>query len=420
MTAKQENLVRFDLSAFLIHFVRPMKIDRGDAPDAPEHWGWGNLSEDVCYSPFFLLRCIIRHGRIWATWSRRGGRRTIYGPRPAVCFTDMPIAAFVQTSHARAARGEKISLYAILLPKAAMFGRGARPVIYGLSRSRAVSLTRDDGARMLESDTLPDKEQYRYVAYDPDKADGPDWSHEREWRWAPAKYKPDPDYVPPPSSWEDVPGLELYTGKKIEGMGAMVRSEHQAALLVHDIIRLVDQGVLSEGAFRFILKLDGLPSVDELWRPGDVQAAIERNVINLGPFFLPPPGADKLIARFLSLIQTVTDVPRGFEGDERGGCWLWFYDNTHPLVRALHAAGHLIVTRIGRYLMALPQVDAAGALRSREELMKILASRVQEEFEVPCGRFSVLNSEDPDDLPFYCDFSDNDIFYNESWHERDY
>ena len=73
-TGKQGNLIRFDLSDYLIHFVRHMKADADDALDLPEDWGWDNIAEDVAYSPFFLLRCILRHGRIWATWSVRGIR----------------------------------------------------------------------------------------------------------------------------------------------------------------------------------------------------------------------------------------------------------------------------------------------------------------------------------------------------------
>lgn len=414
--SKRDNLVRFDLSDYLIHFVRPIRTDRDDAPQLPEHWGWGNVAEDPSYSPFFLLRCILRHRRIWASWSVRAGRRTIYGPVPAVCFTEMPLAAFLQSSQERAARGEKMSPYGMIFPKDSLFQLGARPVIYGLSVTPRPT-EEPDGTRMLADTVLPAIEQYRYVAYDPGHARGPDWSHEREWRWPCAAVEPDRDSPAP--SWEQIPGLDFLEAG-LEGLGVLVRSERQAKLLVHDVLRLVDQGIISTSAFRFILTLEGLPPIEELWRPEDAHAAAEANTLLLSPWFEAQRERDKLVGEFFATVANVAES-RTLEDGELGGCWLWLYDNTHPLVRSLIQSGsELIISRDGRYLVPLPEFGDSS-LREREELTRILADRIRAQFDLPCGYFSVLGSDDPDGVPFYCDaLEDNSVFFNVSWDATDY
>ena len=51
-----------------------------------------------------MLICAIRNGRLWATWSYRNNAGTIYGSSPAVCFTEMPIAAFLESGELRATK----------------------------------------------------------------------------------------------------------------------------------------------------------------------------------------------------------------------------------------------------------------------------------------------------------------------------
>src|SRR5688572_14341225 len=111
------NNIRFDLSPFLIHFFRRLDFAKADANFTPENWGPGEIVEDAAVTAFFLLRNAIRLQRLWATWSMRNGRRTVYGPHPAVCFTDMPIAAFIEAGEKRAAKGEAMSPIALVLPK---------------------------------------------------------------------------------------------------------------------------------------------------------------------------------------------------------------------------------------------------------------------------------------------------------------
>lgn len=416
--AKAKNLVRFDLSSHLIHFVRPMRIHERDCFWPSEEWGWDNPAGMEDISPYFLLRCIIRKGRIWATWSVRGGQRTVYGPSPAVCFTEMPLAAFVQTSEARAARGEKVSSYGILLPKVAMFKAGARPVVYGLS-GRAIATTTDDGCRMLPSKKLAPEEQFRYVAYDPRQANGPDWTHEREWRWP---YRPDKAAAGESTNLWCQPALELYSFG-VEGIGAIVRSDLQATLLVHDIIRLIDLQRISSRTFGFILTLENLPPLEELWRPENVHVALQENLVDLQRYLVAPPNARSLVERFFGHVTALAQESHCPTQVHVGDSWLWLYDNTHPLVRSLCKAGHITITKAGRYLVSLPQFSLEFGVLRKEEFIKALAVRVRREFGAACGYFTVNYSYDPDDIPFYHDFVDEReerIFLNECWHKSDY
>jgi hypothetical protein len=116
-----KNNQRYDLSERLIHFFRNLDLEDGSAPHIPEEWGEACIAEDTKLSALFLLRVVIRHGYLWATWSLRNNARTVYGPRPAICFTDMPTAAFLETSVSRKKAGQKISTFALTFPKAQMF-----------------------------------------------------------------------------------------------------------------------------------------------------------------------------------------------------------------------------------------------------------------------------------------------------------
>lgn len=411
------NNTRYDLSDRLIHFVRPLKIDEPDAPEFPEHMGWGNMAEDVAFSPFFLLRCILRQGRIWASWSVRGKRRTIYGPRPAVCFTEMPIPAFLQSGRARAARGQKMSPYGLVVPKDQLFKLGARPVIYALAGAGDAEEGRH-GERRFPPRMLPLREQFRFVTFDPSHSRGVDWTHEREWRWPGSARKRDRAGMPP-SSWEEVPGLDLYP--ELSRLGAIVRSPDQAKRLVHDILRLVDQGRASPATFEFVLHIDGLPNAKDLWRPADVEAVLRTHTVDLAPLLEPPTHAKAMARNFGELVRSVAASRLREPKGERGGCWLWLYDNRHPLTRSLLATGRLSVSRDGRYLADLPEFGRDGSLGERESLTKLLAQRTKDEFGVDSGYFSVLGKADPDETPFYCECSDEEgIFFNESWHEEDY
>jgi hypothetical protein len=99
----------------------------------------------------------------------RRQRDTIRGPNPAVCFSEQPLSAFIQSCRILG----RYSRYAIALEKRHLFAYGGRPVIYG-------------DEQLL--DRLRDEDKYLWVRYNPiptefDQGAYPlDWTHEREWR----------------------------------------------------------------------------------------------------------------------------------------------------------------------------------------------------------------------------------------------
>ena len=135
-------------------------------------------------SPMGVLHRIIADGHIRASWALRRGRPTVYGPRAAVCFTEMPLYGLVD--YAKRRRETDVDCYAVGLLKSELFAAGGRPAIYGLTG--AYKYQTPDGypwpRKLDESCGIAESEQYRFVAMATD-ADRPiDWSHEREWRWA--------------------------------------------------------------------------------------------------------------------------------------------------------------------------------------------------------------------------------------------
>jgi hypothetical protein len=136
-----------------------------------------------------VLRTILVEGVLRPGFAPRGRsmRPTIYGPTSAVCFSEQPIAAYINYLDARR-EPWGMSGYGLLLHKHDVFVAGGLPVIYGLDH--CVELNEgDDGydpqRRLLDPTRLPYEEQYRFVTFAPTRSPHPvDWTHEREWRWA--------------------------------------------------------------------------------------------------------------------------------------------------------------------------------------------------------------------------------------------
>ena len=161
---------REDMTEWLIHFTRA---------------GGGTDARGVLLK--ILAEGALRPGR-----AVRGGRPTIYGPQPAVCFSEQPLGAFLTYVDARAGDRFGPSSYGVLVHKHDAYVEGALPVIYGLNGAEEMDLDHPDylaGARQLLPECVPLDEQHRYVAFAPNRDPHPlDWSHEREWRWTPAGY----------------------------------------------------------------------------------------------------------------------------------------------------------------------------------------------------------------------------------------
>ena len=432
---------RFDLSNTLIHFVREINLDEEYIEMLPDEFGFKELVEKTRLSPFFLLRRILRKRQILSTWAVRQNRRGeyirgVYGTFPAVCFTEMPIAAFVETSLVRQQCGEYISPYAIVLPKESLFNRGARPVIYGTSCRVDVGL--DTGGHRILSPALFDScELYRYVTYIP-SGTGPriDWSHEREWRW------PNYDYQEMPSFHEgDIDdeeafrllelqrnsrlpfhGMNLDTNPPIRDIGFIVRTESQKEKILQDILWLVDTQRILNTMYTYILKVPELQEVQNLERP-EVVAQVEReNVINLEPYF-------ELDQQILGHVRNVLDSigerlnqePAGFPDNTSPGIsFPCLANNSSLLCRALFNLERIQINRHGFYLIDIPECNQVEGMDRQEYRAQIAAEILHQEFGDETSYYSVMgDSADVDGTPYYTSLY-NDFFTNYAHDEEDY
>ena len=138
-------------------------------------------------SAFHVLMKIISDGHIRSNWAFRKRRATIYGPRPAACFTEMPLYALVE--YAKTRNTKSVGSYATGVLKKELYQAGGRPAIYRLSKNHverrpAPSFSWNWPRKLHPSCEIGEAEQYRYVAMSMSTERPIDWSHEREWRWA--------------------------------------------------------------------------------------------------------------------------------------------------------------------------------------------------------------------------------------------
>lgn len=145
------------------------------------------IEEDA--SPFSVLKKILHDGYIHSSWSIRNYTPSIYGPKSAVCFTEMPLYALIDYAKTRSKKDGLVSGYGLAFRRKELFDAGGRPVIYGLSGDYAETDYNENGVfqgRLLAKECgIGINEQYRYVSTILHKGYGKtvDWTHEREWRW---------------------------------------------------------------------------------------------------------------------------------------------------------------------------------------------------------------------------------------------
>lgn len=410
---------RFDLSSRLIHFFRAIDLESDDAPFTPESWGPGDIVEDTRISPFFLLRNAVRLGCIWASWARRNNCRTVYGSNPAVCFTEMPLGAFIEAGEARARRNEAMSSYGLIFPKKALYSLGARPVIYGLSSRPSIIEDKRTGERLISADHLAPAEQYRFVTFALDASI--DWTHEREWRWPHRGSSASEDGAILTLNGLQIPGLNLFQ-HKLTGLGAVVRTASQANRLIYDILTSVDSGRASYSQYEFVVALDKINDVSSLRDPCKAEELITNSAFKLDGYFRETTDYKQSCIEDLGIaIQEITaqKIP-DTRGRENGGCWLWITDNRHPFVRALVAMQRIQINKEGRYLLS-PEFDPNLDLSQREEMTRNLSHLLKERYELPSTYHTVLNSWDPDGVPHYSDPPlENRYHFNYAHEKGDY
>lgn len=203
---------RIDLTNWIIHFVHDRipenhsryifyNIEYEEFDEAPTNYKYDGtpmfqtdeyseedypIEEDA--EAYYVLKKILHDGVLKTGWSFRKGNATIYGPKSAVCFTEMPLYALIEYSKTRSYSGY-IAPYGIAFLKEELFTAGARPVIYGLSGKHIECEEHDPyfgiGLRTLsKSCEIGLREMYRYVYTNIKSTNKVDWTHEREWRWA--------------------------------------------------------------------------------------------------------------------------------------------------------------------------------------------------------------------------------------------
>ncbi|MBW2063376.1 MAG: hypothetical protein JRJ03_00445 [Deltaproteobacteria bacterium] len=152
-----------------------IKNNRTDITDWLIHWTHGRLDEKGYVQPFEVLKEILSCGFLKPTFAPKSSRtigethNTIKGDYPAVCFTDQPLSAFIQSCRAL---GGRYQPYGIAIKKSSLFIYGGRPVIYG-DKNLLERLHEDDKHLWARYDPIPDPLYRNYPV---------DWTHEREWR----------------------------------------------------------------------------------------------------------------------------------------------------------------------------------------------------------------------------------------------
>lgn len=445
------NLDRIDLSDNLIHFVSAADMSTKEynmSEMHPKHHSInGDIVESDDLSPFFILRRILRNLQILSTWSYRKGQRTIYGPYPAVCLTEMPISEFVKTSINRQLKGQKISNYGLIFNKKDLFNIGARPVIYGASNK--VNVIDNGDIKLLYPAFFEEKELYRYVAFDLDRIPYPiDWTHEREWRWPNYKYvyhSIDSVLFEEDCSKELEELYRLREEERIEfhglnidqyslkNIGIILKTEEQARLIIRDILWLVDSHKIGKNAFSYILFFDKLKqNIDKLTDRSYLENEIKQGFIDLSIFFLIEKNQKQNI---LIQIQQLCERYKQYDnfdiahqGGLSGLSFPCIKDNSSSVVRVLVELNLVKITKLGRYLIDLSVLHPSECMENNEMFVKqIINPELEKILGIKLTYYSIGNTMakrlgrkgiDINDVPFYTEPSDDE--WNFSDRKEDY
>lgn len=232
--------MRFDHTKWLIHFVRDRKPEQ-DLLLFEEYEGdlfdYNGIELDA--DAFSVLLNIIRLGGLLSGYSFRGGRTTIYGGKPAICATEMPIYSFSEYVRKRG-KADEVSAYGIAFLKSEFYEAGGRPVIYGLTLNENVSYRENNSfSRIFNESVLPLQEQFRYVAYSPTNDKWIDWSHEREWRWVARDDDKHTVWAETNDYADFIDGLPLFNGKENNGyfskLGIIVWNNEEATRIQEEL-----------------------------------------------------------------------------------------------------------------------------------------------------------------------------------------
>jgi len=381
-------------------------------------FGWdSDEMREKPLSPFFLLRNAIRYGKLWAGWSHRKGQHTIYGNDSAVCFTDMPIPAFIEAGIARSQKEEAMSPYGLVFRKSKLRRLGAKSAIYGLEETPRIHHD-DHGRRFIDSTQLAPLEQYRFVSHFQTESKNVDWTHEREWRWPLRNgqlYESDKVL-----DMDEFEGLDL-DDPRLSEIGVIVKNTEQAKKIERDILMKYDRGDVSRRHFSFVLALDEIESISSLKDPEILERILTACRVDIASYLIVPEEVrTEILSAADMIVKEINHTTPLVQARERGGCWLWLTDNTHIVTRAFLTTPHVKISKNGKYLVRINRFDPSRDLRQREEMTQRFAEKLMEKFGVNCGFFSVVNSNNPDDVPFHHGASDTSNYTNVSYNPEDY
>lgn len=379
---------RHDHTNWLIHFVRGRSRSQDELPeDLPDPLAY-EIEPDA--GAFQVLKTVVRLGGLVPGYSLRKGRTTIYGGRPAVCVTEMPLYSFAMYVRERAAKGGA-SAYGVAFLKSEFFKAGGRPAIYGLASDNAGYVINDPTNRILKDEFLPQQEQFRYVAYDPSRKTSPlDWSHEREWRWIPRDEERDQVWAHGDEGLGPAPALPLLKGR-LEGgnfseLRLIVWSQEEA-----DEINELLTGFHLSGGNNYdtpfdkrlirrsrIIVLEKV--IHQVEQGGDFDAqTIEgldaANLLDPVTFAPPPAEADKTIDEaFAEAERAAAEAGDQYREshppgrDAFGRAQTFTYEVTHPLVQMMIKIGHAYGPFDGKVIARINGAPSVGEITHVEKM----------------------------------------------------
>ena len=420
------NNERYDLNDRLIHFFRPLDAEDPSFPGLPEYLGFNNEDIGDCkYSALFLLRCCIRNDKLWATWSYRKNSRSVYGPNPAVCFTEMPFAAFVEAARSRSKKAEKISIYGLSFKKSDLFAIGARHVIYGLSNPSAVCPgSNNGGPRIFEERFLPVSEQFRYITYNPSNSQPVDWTHEREWRLPYrgdlSSYENQISEFGVVESSNDVPGFYL-SKEACFDLGIIIEKKKDVFKILYEILCLIYKGTISKDKYTFLICAEKIKNTKKYRDYYQEKKLIRKSLIPIENYLKKNTklalSTKRLIEHYLSIsLKKIISIGNDY-AYEVGKCWIWFYNVFDKKVLAMLNEGLLCINNENKILFELISLDSSLPLSMQEEIIQDLAVTIRKKLKIQCGYYSVRDSNNYNDVPYYCsqDLGDSEaLYYNKS------
>lgn len=387
----------------LAHFFRDVDLTGRSCPEfIPESFPPNCLNDDDQWSAGFLLRYALRFHHLWATYGVQEGTRTILGPKAAVSFTDFKAAELIDLREGARPQGGVVTQYALTFP----WKTATKAGIQQFKLCQQLDPEDEDllVARLMELQALAKAGALRSDRY---------MSKCSDWRWTyPGNYQRCIEKIEANGfEGNTIPGLKLHS-KKWSGVGVVVPDVDMARGVQYDILTLIDRNIVPSDHFSHILICDKFVETMEGVPREKAEEAAPGAFMNWdSPLYLGSSEANATTFDFSSrVLMHERSCPKG-PIHERGGCWLWFEDNTHRYVRALVATGRIKVNKMGRYLASLDEVDPGRDLRELQEIALGVAKELEQKHGIKSTYFCVLNSQCPDDDPAYFGRLDSGYYY---------